>query len=138
MLGGLEVAKTNDIVKALNQTTQLQPLGPLLAIQLRLVRHGDRLNGKLLGHPGAQHSARDFDDHYERLLQSGGPFDLDHEKIGSGARHFFHRLRSSGATIPCHDWHRSSTGGDALKIVIGGLIALAVIGYVASQWKKFD
>jgi hypothetical protein len=31
-----------------------------------------------------------------------------------------------------------STGGDALKIAIGGLIALAVIGYVASQWKKFD
>ncbi len=30
------------------------------------------------------------------------------------------------------------TGGDALKIAIGGLIALAVIGYVASQWKKFD
>jgi hypothetical protein len=31
-----------------------------------------------------------------------------------------------------------STGGDALKIAIGGLIALAVIGYVAWQWKKFD
>jgi hypothetical protein len=31
-----------------------------------------------------------------------------------------------------------STGGDAIKIVIGSLIALAVIGYVASQWKKFD
>ena len=32
-----------------------------------------------------------------------------------------------------------STGGDALKIVvIGGLIALTIIGYVASQWKKFD
>ena len=31
-----------------------------------------------------------------------------------------------------------STGGDAIKIVIGGLIALAVVGYVASQWKKFD
>ena len=31
-----------------------------------------------------------------------------------------------------------STGGDALKIAIGGLIALAGIGYVASQWKKFD
>jgi hypothetical protein len=31
-----------------------------------------------------------------------------------------------------------STGGDAIKIAIGGLIALAVIGYVASQWKKFD
>ena len=26
-----------------------------------------------------------------------------------------------------------STGGDAIKIVIGGLFALAVIGYVASQ-----
>ena len=31
-----------------------------------------------------------------------------------------------------------STGGDALKIAIGGLLALAVIGYVASQWRKFD
>jgi LPXTG-motif cell wall-anchored protein len=31
-----------------------------------------------------------------------------------------------------------STGGDAIKIVIGGLIALAVVGYVAWQWKKFD
>jgi hypothetical protein len=31
-----------------------------------------------------------------------------------------------------------STGGGALKIAIGGLIALAVVGYVASQWKKFD
>ena len=32
-----------------------------------------------------------------------------------------------------------STGGDAIKIVvIGGLIALTIIGYVASQWKKFD
>ena len=29
-----------------------------------------------------------------------------------------------------------STGGDALKIVIGGLIALAVIGYVASRGKS--
>ena len=28
-------------------------------------------------HPGAQHSADDFD---ERLLQSGRPRDLDHEK----------------------------------------------------------
>jgi hypothetical protein len=28
-----------------------------------------------------------------------------------------------------------STGGHALKIAIGGLIALAVIGYVASHWK---
>jgi hypothetical protein len=31
-----------------------------------------------------------------------------------------------------------STRGDALQIVISGLIALAVIGDVASQWKKFD
>jgi hypothetical protein len=31
-----------------------------------------------------------------------------------------------------------STGSDALKVVIGGLIAVAVVGYVASQWKKFD
>ena len=31
-----------------------------------------------------------------------------------------------------------STGGDALKITIDGLIGLAVVGYVASQWKKFD
>ena len=31
-----------------------------------------------------------------------------------------------------------STGGDALKIAIGGWIALAVIDYVASEWKKFD
>ena len=30
-------------------------------------------------------------------------------------------------------------GGDAIKIVvIGGLLALTIIGYVASQWKKFD
>jgi hypothetical protein len=27
---------------------------------------------------------------------------------------------------------------DTIKVAIGGLIALAVIGYVASQWKKFD
>ena len=40
-------------------------------------------------------------------LQSGRPLDLDHEKIGSGARHSFHRLRGLGATIPCDDWHRS-------------------------------
>jgi hypothetical protein len=32
----------------------------------------------------------------------------------------------------------AATGGDALKVAIGGLIALAVIGYAASQWKKFD
>jgi len=33
-----------------------------------------------------------------------------------------------GRTVPC----------DAIKIAIGGLIALAVVGFVASQWKKFD
>jgi hypothetical protein len=27
---------------------------------------------------------------------------------------------------------------DTINVAIGGLIALAVIGYVASQWKKFD
>jgi hypothetical protein len=70
-------------------------------------RNCRRLNGKSLWHLGAQHSAGDFDDHYRRLLQSGRPLDLDHEKIGSGAGHFFHRLRSSRATIPCNDWHRS-------------------------------
>jgi len=31
-----------------------------------------------------------------------------------------------------------SKGGDAVKIVIGGAIALAGILYVWSQWKKFD
>jgi hypothetical protein len=31
-----------------------------------------------------------------------------------------------------------SKGGDAVKIVIGGAIALAVILYVCSQWKQFD
>jgi hypothetical protein len=31
-----------------------------------------------------------------------------------------------------------SQGGDAIKIVIGGAIALAVILYVCSQWEKFD
>jgi hypothetical protein len=29
-------------------------------------------------------------------------------------------------------------GGDAVKIVIGGAIALAVILYVGSRWKQFD
>jgi hypothetical protein len=31
-----------------------------------------------------------------------------------------------------------SKGGDAFKILVGGAIALAVILYVCSQWKKFD
>jgi hypothetical protein len=31
-----------------------------------------------------------------------------------------------------------SKGEDAVKIVIGGAIALAVILYVWSQWKAFD
>jgi hypothetical protein len=31
-----------------------------------------------------------------------------------------------------------SAGVDALKILIGGLIALAIIGYVLSQWNKFE
>jgi hypothetical protein len=31
-----------------------------------------------------------------------------------------------------------SKGGDAVKILIGGLIALALIVYVGFQWKKFD
>jgi hypothetical protein len=31
-----------------------------------------------------------------------------------------------------------SKGGDALKVVVGGAIALAVILYVWSQWKHFD
>jgi hypothetical protein len=30
-----------------------------------------------------------------------------------------------------------SKGGDAVKIVIGGAIALAVILYACSQWKEF-
>ena len=29
-------------------------------------------------------------------------------------------------------------GEDAVKILVGGLIALALIVYVGSQWKKFD
>jgi hypothetical protein len=31
-----------------------------------------------------------------------------------------------------------SSGGDALKVVIGGAIALAVILHICSQWKKFE
>ena len=31
-----------------------------------------------------------------------------------------------------------SKGGDALKILVGGLIALALVVYVGFQWKKFD
>jgi hypothetical protein len=31
-----------------------------------------------------------------------------------------------------------SSGGDALKVVIGGAIALAVILCICSQWKKFE
>lgn len=31
-----------------------------------------------------------------------------------------------------------SKGGDALKILVGGLIALALAVYVWLQWKKFD
>jgi hypothetical protein len=31
-----------------------------------------------------------------------------------------------------------SRGGDAVKIAIGGVIALAVILYVCAQWKQFD
>ena len=30
-----------------------------------------------------------------------------------------------------------STGPDAIKIAIGAVIALALIGYVASQWQRF-
>ena len=30
-----------------------------------------------------------------------------------------------------------ATGSDAIKIVVGGLIALAVIAYVLTQWGKF-
>jgi hypothetical protein len=31
-----------------------------------------------------------------------------------------------------------SSGGDALEVVIGGAIALAVILYIYSQWKKIE
>src|SRR5499426_2441428 len=31
-----------------------------------------------------------------------------------------------------------STGGDAIKIVIGGVIAFGLILYVSSQWKRFE
>jgi hypothetical protein len=31
-----------------------------------------------------------------------------------------------------------SRGGDAVKIAVGGVIALAVILYVCAQWKQFD
>jgi hypothetical protein len=37
MLCSPEVVKSNDIAQALNQTIQVQPLGPLLGIQLRPV-----------------------------------------------------------------------------------------------------
>ena len=30
-----------------------------------------------------------------------------------------------------------STGPDAIKIAVGAVIALALIGYVASQWRRF-
>ena len=62
-----------------------------------------------------------------------------HVKRRPGSCHKLGGLWSHvGRTVPCDDWHRSSTGGEALKIAIGGLIALTIIGYVASQWKKFD
>lgn len=31
-----------------------------------------------------------------------------------------------------------STGPDAIKIAVGAAIALALIGYVASQWRRFQ
>ena len=31
-----------------------------------------------------------------------------------------------------------STGGDAIKIVIGGVIAFGLILYVSSQWKRLE
>jgi len=68
----------------------------------------------------------------------GGLSILTMRKLGAALGIFFIACEVLGRLYLVMIGIAPSTGGDALKIVIGGLIALAVIGYVAWQWKKFD
>jgi hypothetical protein len=70
----------------------------------------------LLGHLGAQHSAGDFDGHYRRLLQSGRPLDLDHEKIGAALGILLIACEVLGRLYLVMIGIAPSTGGDAIKI----------------------
>ena len=68
----------------------------------------------------------------------GGLSILTMRKLGAALGIFFIACEVLGRLYRLMIGIAPSTGGDALKIVIGGVIALAVIGYVPSQWKKFD
>ncbi len=68
----------------------------------------------------------------------GGLSILAMRKLGAALGIFFIACEVLGLLYLVMIGIALSTGGDAIKIVIGGLIALAVIGYVVSQWKKFD
>ena len=50
------------------------------------------------------------------------------------------RLAGGGLTSrqPFYESGAGQARGQLRRDLIGGLIALAVVGYVASQWKKFD
>ena len=68
----------------------------------------------------------------------GGLSILTMRKSGAALAFFFIACEVLGRLYLLMIGIAPSTGGDALKIAIGGVIALAVIGYVPSQWKKFD
>ena len=98
-------------------------------------RNYRRLDGKLLRHSGAQHSAASTII-IAAFYSLGGLSILTMRKLGAALGIFFIACEVLGRLYLVMIGIAPSTGGDALKIVIGGLIALAVIGYVASQWKK--
>jgi|SRR5215469_14041925 len=65
----------------------------------------------------------------------GGAFILTSTKWGAAPRHGSDYRRDPWTDLSCRDG--PSTGPDAIKIAVGTAIALALIGYVASQWRRF-
>src|SRR5215469_1937889 len=67
----------------------------------------------------------------------GGTFILTLTKWGAALGMVFIAAEILGRIYLVATGVAPSTGPDAIKIALGAAIALALIGYVASQWRRF-
>jgi hypothetical protein len=67
----------------------------------------------------------------------GGAFILNSTKWGAGLGMALIAAEILGRIYLVATGVAPSTGPDAIKIAVGAAVALALIGYVASQWQRF-
>ena len=72
------------------------------------------------------------------LYSLGGLSLLTMKKWGAALAIFFIGAEIAGRVYLVVSGIAPSTGPDAVKILIGGAIALGLILYVCSQWKRFE